>query len=356
MNSIRAAAIAVVAIVCAVLLLVFEAIAGRIVASRHYVALPKDLVAFYQKHYVELNHLRSPYLEGNAADVLKTPESLMFTVIGHGPRTVLVQGDSWAEQFAYSAPTRQVLEAFAAQGGYTFVLAGTTSYSPSPMTAQLRVLRTAFGVKAGQVIAVIDQTDIGDELCRYRGQRQYVDGKLVIRPFPFGSPEVYSLAKAFAQQNIVDAQQWALVKLARLARIRIEAMFDSQGSTPKCGWSAIAQPLRDGLSAQDRQYFLSVVAEYIDQVFSAPETTRLMFVTHPHRLHQTGEYRLDVTDLLRQAVSQSAHRARITLLAFPPVPAAEASIYRDGDPASHLSDEAHAKHYVPPILQRLSAH
>lgn len=358
MNSTRAAAVAVVLIAFAAVLGVSEFVAGRFLATKRYVPITNEQLAFYEKHYEELNHLRSIYVEPRAAGTMDTPESLMFTVIGDGPRRVLVQGDSWAEQFIASKPTRELLRDFAARDSDTFVLAGTTSYAPSPMTVQLRTLRAEFGVKADVVIAVIDQTDVGDELCRYRPQRQHVNGTLVVRPFPFNSTEVYALRKPFAQQDIIDADDWALVKLVRLARIRIAALLDRADRTPKCPWEAIARPLREGVSPQDRQYFLSVLDDYVEMVFAAPETTHLFLVTHRHRLHATGEYRLDVGDLLREEVSRSRHGSRITIVDFPhdTRTSADAGIYVDGDPASHLTDEAHAKFYVPAVLKSLVEH
>ena len=48
---------------------------------------------------------------------------------------------------------------------YKFVLAGTGSYSPSVMTSQLHLLqRNDFNFDPDFLIAIIDQTDIGDEL------------------------------------------------------------------------------------------------------------------------------------------------------------------------------------------------
>ena len=354
MNSIKAAAIAVLLIAFGGVLLLFEAVAGKFVESKHYVGLQKDYLEFYEKHYKELHHLRDPHIEGSLAGLMKTPESLMFSVIGNGPQRVLIQGDSWAEQFLLSEPTRNVLEDFSGKG-YTFTLSGTTSYAPSPMTVQLRKLRSEFGVKADYVVAVVDQTDIGDELCRYRNQRQYVDGKLFIRPYPFDSREIYSLEKLFAQQDIVYSNDWALTKVFKLAHIRFNAMLRSDDSAPKCGWDAISRPLREGVSAEDRQYFLSVLEEYVGMVFSAAETTRLFLVTHPHRLHDVGEYKLDVRELLLEAVSKSEHKSRISIIDFPRVTGkpADLTMYREGDPASHLTDESHAKNYVPPILKSL---
>ena len=56
--------------------------------------------------------------------------------------------------------------------GTQFLLAGTSSYSPSLMSAQLNTIRSHFKELPETIIAIIDQTDLGDELCRYRNLRE----------------------------------------------------------------------------------------------------------------------------------------------------------------------------------------
>ena len=45
--------------------------------------------------------------------------------------------------------------------------AGISSYSPSPMSIQLFILRKDFNIFPNIIIAIIDQTDIADEIYRY---------------------------------------------------------------------------------------------------------------------------------------------------------------------------------------------
>ena len=45
---------------------------------------------------------------------------------------------------------------------------GITSFSPSAMTSQLDILQREFEIIPNIIIAIIDQTDIGDELYRYK--------------------------------------------------------------------------------------------------------------------------------------------------------------------------------------------
>ena len=54
----------------------------------------KDLIIFYDRYYKVLHHLgRLNEVDAN------NPSSLIFDEIGNGKNHILVQGDSWAEQF-----------------------------------------------------------------------------------------------------------------------------------------------------------------------------------------------------------------------------------------------------------------
>ena len=57
--------------------------------------------------------------------------------------------------------------------------AGTGSYSPSLMSVQLEVLEKDFGIKPNILIAYIDQTDLGDENCRYKDNKVFKNNELI---------------------------------------------------------------------------------------------------------------------------------------------------------------------------------
>ena len=57
------------------------------------------------------------------------------------------------------------------------------------MTSQLHLLRNDFNFNPEFLIAIIDQTDIGDELCRYRFLRKNIDGRIIVEPEPRNSFE-----------------------------------------------------------------------------------------------------------------------------------------------------------------------
>ena len=99
----------------------------------------KDLILFYDRYSKVLHHLgRLNEVDAN------NPSSLIFDEIGNGKSHILVQGDSWAEQFRLKKFQKYLKEYINQQKLYKLVLAGTGSYSPSVMTSQLNLLRNDF--------------------------------------------------------------------------------------------------------------------------------------------------------------------------------------------------------------------
>ena len=118
---------------------------------------------------------------------------MMFTTINKladKELIVLIQGDSFIEQLTNSSYYKQdtdveiitngekpknisveLVQKFKSKKSVGFVSGGTGSYSPSLMNLQLDVLEQDFKILPNIVIAYVDQSDIGDEYCRYRNHR-----------------------------------------------------------------------------------------------------------------------------------------------------------------------------------------
>ena len=62
---------------------------------------------------------------------------------------------------------------FAKKNNLGLINAGVTSFSPSLMQLQYEILEKDFNIKPNIVVAYFDQTDFGDELCRYKDKRTY---------------------------------------------------------------------------------------------------------------------------------------------------------------------------------------
>ena len=139
-----------------------------------------------------LNHIRPEYSEYS---------ELIFSTISEfkSGDNILMQGDSWFMQINYPAndqaksykdvniinPTDndlgslKYIQEWSKSKKIGVINAGTGSYSPSLMSVQLEVLEKDFGIKPNILIAYIDQTDLGDENCRYKDNKVFKNNELI---------------------------------------------------------------------------------------------------------------------------------------------------------------------------------
>lgn len=309
---------------------------------------------FYRYYTDRLNHLRGFDLVAELPGGANIPENFIFTKIGNAGEKILIQGDSWSDQMLRYPRSRQALESNAAKNHRQFIVAGTSSYSPSPMAAQFEILRKDFQINPSYVIATIDQTDIGDELFRYKKQiSNNANGDLIIKPFDKPT-DPYYLGDEAKKLSILYGRQWALSKLTRLQLLKYQAE-DNQRLIDHGRWENIAKPLREGLSKDDRDYVENRINEYIQTVLKNGSVKKLLIVTHFHRLQLTGEYQLNVSALVKSVTQKSPYKDRIILLDFEPSHYKEhelTSLFVPGDVASHLNEKYHAL-YMQDILNQL---
>ncbi len=296
-------------------------------------------------------------------------EKLLFTTIADfGPKTranILIHGDTWAEQASFG-PSRANLAEVAAEDGPGIVAAGISFYAPSPMTLQLRLLREEFDLWPRVVFAIIDQTDIGDELNRYTDRAFDDAGRLIALDSRIAGAEAFDYGGWGLRTTNVFSDAPALVKLIRHLRFNIDDYRLGRGrhDMPTYGWEDIKAPLDGAVTPSELEIFDESLERYIAEVFVDPNVDRLFFVTHPHRNHRLPEadpahYPVDVRDRVAAVVARSPFRERIVHIDFTADfaeiygnrPARE--LFQADDPASHLTDAVHAAFYLPRLMREL---
>jgi hypothetical protein len=349
-----------------IILFINVALFGIVFGIAHFLAidrLPKtraqflthEQVQFYKKYAAEMNHLRVfDFQSLIPTHAKKSTTDFLFSIIGAGKRTVLIQGDSWAEQMITGHQSYIALQIFAEDHDTRFIVGGTNSFAPSIMQAQYRLLKQDFAIQPTTVVAIIDQTDIGDELCRYRQQLAVnSSGEHVVKPYDGTELVPYLLKPYFDLIEILDKPGNPLFKLIEYRLAKAKSM------APKgCYLNHIVGPLTGKLDPADRHYVVQRIGSYISEVFRAPSLVKnLVIVTHFHAKHQTGEYVISVADLVKEAVEASAHKDLIKQLDFTPSDYAHedmSKMFKLDDPFSHLTDYMHRKIYARKILNEIS--
>ena len=334
---------------------------------------------FHQKYSKKLHHIRDEI----ALDLLfKKPkvEDLLFTTINNiedKEVIVLFQGDSWMEQLTSPVDDNfisvKLVQQFKSQKKVGFINAGTGSYSPSLMNLQLDVLEEDFKIFPNIIIAYIDQTDIGDENCRYKNNKIYKnetlesiqpEAQLMYRSI-FNYSEIYGLSKIYLKDNSKISKTFQLINFKfkyslkkngiRFYRKYISNLESDKEKLKKCYGSEIQRYLIDP-NDSDIKYFEDSITEYIKKIDQKKHIKKLIFVTAPHKenFDQKNRYKLNVSDLIDGIIK---NKKNITHINFSKILLNDKNFDHKNIwhvDNMHLNSNFHGKLFIKKILDELS--
>ena len=263
---------------------------------------------FHKNYSKKLHHLRHTIRIQEINFFTNTESKLedyLFTTINPflaGKKNILIQGDSSIERFLISKGTYNLFNDFSKKNNFGLVISGTTSYSPSLMKLQYEILKKDFNIKPNIVVAYIDQTDIGDELCRYEDKRIYDEkNNLVAVKNETYSRATFDYTKIYNISESVLSDNSQLVKTFKVANFYIKYIFlravqkyktiEKYGwkdrDISKCGFRDIIKYL---WSSDDNEisFFEDRVKEYLNLLLSDQNIQKIIVVTHPHIGHVYG--------------------------------------------------------------------
>ena len=314
----------------------------------------KKVLNFYELHYENLHHLSMHPKNFKDTENLN---SLLFRKLGHGSTKILIHGDSWGAQFEIEESKKLLLK-FAENYDLQFILAGNSSYSFSPLTSQLTKLKDEFNIFPDFIILIVDQTDIGDELCRYKNLRYNHEGKILVNPDPVGSSRIYSISNYIERCKILRSHGFALKNLIDHRKFVIEINKNKNQYGYPCGYKSILRYLEEDISNENFNYMIEVIDDYIKNVFNNVKPKKLFIVNHPHRKHITNEYKLDIKDLVLESLNETIYRDSIILIDqfnFNYYTNLD-SIFVEQDPTSHLNKKYFIEEFLSQILKTLELH
>ena len=338
---------------------------------------------FHQKYSKKLHHIRD---EITLNLLFKKPkvEDLLFTTINNiedKEVIILFQGDSWMEQLTSPVDDNfisvKLVQQFKSQKKVGFINAGTGSYSPSLMTLQLDVLEEDFKIFPNIVITYIDQTDVGDENCRYKNNKIYKNETLVsIQPEAqlmyrdiFNYSEIYGLSKIYLKDNSKISKTFQLMNFKfkynlkkngiRFYRKYISNLESDKEKLKKCYGSAIQKYLIDP-NDSDIKYFEDSITEYIKKIERKKHIKKLIFVTAPHKKNfyknsdQKSYYKLNVSDVVDDVIK---NKKNITHINFSKILLNDKNFDHKNIwhvDNMHLNSNFHGKLFIKKILDELS--
>lgn len=293
----------------------------------------------------------------------KSSQELFFTTFNkfkdENSENILIQGDSWAAA-ANDNLTKEDLTNIVLKKKMGLVNAGKISYSISPMNVQLDILLKKFNLKPSIIIAITDQTDIGDELHRYQSlsitNLELTDTRIsfefknkffnILESEKLNFVKLFLLSKEFLisryiqfDRNLINTMKYCINRLFYLAT----------------NTQTVLAPLKYGISDQENKLIEERFSKYINYVFQS-NVKRLIFVSHPHKNHLKNKYKIDISNIIDNSISKSEHKNKIIHINFYKNFKEIYSdlrldqIFVEADPTSHLQKNIYKKKYFPYIL------
>ena len=347
---------------------------------------------FHEKYSKKVHHIR----QEKVLDWLwKKPkvEDMMFTTINKledKELIVLIQGDSFMEQLTNSSYYKQdtnvelltngekpknisveLVQKFKSKKKVGFVSGGTGSYSPSLMNLQLDVLEQDFKILPNIVIAYVDQSDIGDEYCRYKNHRFYENGVLKsIQPEShlmwretFNYSEIYEKSKIRLKNKSKILQTFFLTNFnfkygfvkssTRLYRKYISTNKVDKEKLTKCYWGTIEKYLIKHHDTET-EYFKDQVKKYLENMKKKEHIEKIFFVTFPHKKNFNKTYKLNVSDVIESIVKDEKI---VTHINFSKILLNDNNFNYENiylNDGIHLNRDNHANLFMKKILEELS--
>jgi len=286
---------------------------------------------------------------------------------------ILIQGDSWAS-FAHTPKIRIFLKKLTTKRNFGLYSAGVIGFSVSPMNVQLHLLRNKFNIHPSIIIAIMDQTDLGDEFHRY----QTLNKNTLNLENNYVS---YEFKKNFF--NILDSKNFSFFKLLGLSKEFFISRYKQFNNDfyKTCSYivsriiyliddvPTVIAPLVYGLEKDDKKIIKYRLNNYINNVFKNNDVKKLVIVTHPHRNHLVNDktkFKENISLIINDTIFNSPHKKKILHINFNDDfdyvyknieidliedPKIE-KIFWKNDRASHLTAQNYLDYYYPHIFNK----
>ncbi len=309
--------------------------------------LPQDMGQYYS--FVNHGHAYPAVHKPLVTPSNVGPETKIFSRFDCSSKSpcknLILQGDSWAELLGV-----QAIDIFLSITDLNIIAGGTSSFSPSNMAGQLAYLSQVKKISPDIVIAFVDQTDIGDEFCRYKDQLIFPTSKdpfLRVRPFDSNRQYEHYAANPLSTARYTDSYAIAFIKeiIYRVNRYMMLNLKISPASSPCEVHKDILSPLTEDSIKDEKEHFFNVLNHYVNTA-SIVGAKQLIFVTHPHQRHLISgnlAYKQNVSDLIDQFLlinPDLVNNEKLVINHFkltPPKDWRDTNYFRKNDVTSHLT-------------------
>ena len=335
---------------------------------------------FHKEYSNKLHHLRYPSTE-------KEKTEYLFTVINdfsNEKQNILLQGDSWIEiltQPSYgNSKALDFIKKISKRNDWGLISAGITSFSPTLIKLQLEILEKDFYIKPDTIVAFFDQTDIGDENCRYKDNRVFKNSKITsvksdsYTKLPFDYSRMYGESEIFLKNKNKIKTSFSLlnfkikynyIRLKNKNSLKLKNFFNQklkEKKIKKCYWSDIEKYLFSA-NNDEISYFKQTIEKYINYVEKNKNIKKLIIVTFPHKnnIPQFFEspidpYKHNVSNIVSDLVKNKTktYHLNFTEMIIDKKIKISKDSYKTNDPSSHLSSKYYRDFFLKTIVKFIS--
>ncbi len=267
-----------------------------------------EYLNFYKEYSKKVNHLRfRPKFK------LNSKQEQLFTILNssENSKTILFQGDSWIQGMLKKPKAKDYLIKFVGNDA-KLVNAGITSFSPSLINVQYSVLEKDFKIKPEILFIYIDQTDIGDEYCRYKNLRYLNQNgnleKVLYEEFPifkgtFNIHEILILSEIDLKykSKIIKTHKYfnyKLIKSINRFKKQYQRIIKKSYYFEKCD-SQKMESYFISANHEANAHFEKVLKEYFEKITNKDYLKKIFIITHPHKTHiSSNKYEMNVSNLV----------------------------------------------------------
>ena len=334
----------------------------------------KEEINFIEKYSKKLHHIRH-YTntfyrkDGKLSDLLFSVEQNHKKENDKNNVSFLFLGDSWFEQLISYMSSRALINDFFNKKNINYINAATSSYSPILMNLQYKILRDDFKIKPDYVVIHIDQTDFGDELCRYKKNRYYnlnTNELIGVKPDLIKIPKIIELSRisSLNTSNIVKEIKifnfFINLKL-KIIKNNILKKIGKDQRAYGCKLDEIFSYLNSP-SKEDLKYFDKSIENLFSSLNSSKNIKKIFIVTFPHRnqinkiknFNNTPDYNVNISDLIDSYIekyynNKLQHINFTKLINSNEIELTENN-FIENDQASHLNEKTHSNVFTKQII------
>ncbi len=358
--------------------------------SYYYININKDRpyhfkntksLEFHKKYTSKIHHLSGL----NWDKKNEIPENFLFTVVNNFQNKdykILIQGDSYVETLTYHDKSFNLLKNFSKKNNVGLINAGVGSYSPSLMKLQLDILEKDFKIYPNIIVAYFDQSDVGDEICRYKDKKIYNDKNQLIRiEEEKYSRNIFNYTKLHNESHILLSNKSNFSKSISLFNFNLKYLFmktvtkNSEKITAikkkglkgkklkkECNWADIERPIIEN-NPDEIKYFKKIVEDYLEKIITKKYIKKIFIVTFPHKANlyplknqfgQTIYYNVNLADIIDEIILEKDNIQHLNFTKE--IKGKEKyfydNAYIDFDP--HLKESFHYSLFAKKIIQNLN--